>query len=224
MPWVKKGYRHGHAIPHLRKVDAKEVKKIVRKELKDDQEMKAYTDESGSTEITTTSQFVNLTDALAQGTDFNDRVGDELKIQKVDLRLSIYPNSTCAGDLVRCIVFQWHPNTVDETPVDGDLFINGGFDANRYRQMQFIDPNPAKKERLTVLFDKLIEVPAYAQVNAGHKNLIILSKKGGFRKLMKFNRALTTGTEQLYLYLVGTQTTGTTSSNYVYQFKMEYTE
>lgn len=224
MPWVKKNFRRGHPVPHLRRVDEKEVKKIVKKQIRQQQELKSYTDESGSTEITTTSQFINLTDALAQGTDFNDREGDELKVQRVSIRVSIWPNSTCAGDLVRAILFQWHPNTVDETPVDNDLFINGGFDANRYRQMQYIDPNPAKQERLTVLFDKLIEVPAYAQVNAGHRNLIISSKKGGFRKLMKFNRALTTGTEQFYLYLVGTQTTGTTSSNYVYQFKMDYTE
>lgn len=224
MPWVKKGYRHGHAIPHLRRVDKKEVKKIVRKELKNEQELKAYTDESGSTEITTTSQFINLTDALAQGTDFNDRVGDELKVSRISLRLSLWPNSTCAGDLVRVILFQWHPNTVDETPVDGDLFLNGGFDANRYRQLQYIDPNPAKKERLTVIMDKVVEIPAYANVNAGKRQFIQLSRKGGFRKLMKFNRALTTGTEQFYLYLVGTQTTGTTSSNHVYQFKMDYTE
>lgn len=83
----------------------------------------------------------------------NGRVGDTIKIEKLDVKLQLNCDTTYRTGAIRVFMFQWHADNFVSTPANTDLFmtsISGNTDA-------FSPPNEDNKKgrKWTMLYDKI---------------------------------------------------------------------
>lgn len=101
-------YRKKRTVP-------RNVKRYVKKELRKDVETK-YFDSSLSDFATSYSGWIQPLCNVPQGTTDRSRVGDQLVMRALMLRMHIVMNTGDVTNSVRVIVFQWHPSVALAVP------------------------------------------------------------------------------------------------------------
>jgi len=67
---------------------------------------------------------------VGQGTGDQVRIGDKIKPVSIEIKGQILANSIIDRNLMRIIVFQWHPNSTSPVPVSSDILLYTGSAAN----------------------------------------------------------------------------------------------
>jgi hypothetical protein len=138
----------------------------------------------------TTTALVYPISNPSQGVSDNQRVGDLARWLRLRFNLRVDNTATTGNDstYVRFIIFCWHIDTTDYTPLASDVLLNNTFLA----QPNF-DSLRAKK--ITILHDEIIE----SAFDWHNSQVRMLDKKLDIKS--GFNASGTTGTHQLFAYL-----------------------
>lgn len=151
MPYVKRGgqkvWRNSRTSKTMngRKLTPKQ-KKQVKTLIKNRQELKYLQYSDANRSVSTTAFITGSNFDVAQGSTDQERDGDRFQwCGTMDFRISLVAGDTY--NLLRCIIFQWHP---DYVPVVTDLLIVGP-SGNQDVWSQY---NHDKRQQYTILFDK----------------------------------------------------------------------
>lgn len=145
----------------------------------------------------------------AQGTTDNNRIGDEIKMKSLRIHLQILKNSaaTTSFEFVRFVIFQWRPSSQFLAPSAAQLFLTDpSTGAISYRSFYSVDT----KAEYSILYDKTwtfngLPLDLTHQFNQYHNFNVSLRKAA---KNIQFHAALTTGSHQLYYYIIGATAAG----------------
>lgn len=132
-----------------------------------------------------------------QGPAFNERIGDQIKVQSIQLNYQVVANAdmpATAGFTWRLTIFQWHSNNTTP-PVQGDIL---NIVAGSPPAFKFF--NTTRKALFSVLLDVSGTVNGDGSVTASGNTVTGLMKTTLFpkRSILDFNKGLDTGMNQLY--------------------------
>lgn len=167
------------------------IKKITQQDLE-----KKHHDTQIAINISNATFATDILDPPQNTTD-TGRIGDQIRIESVScsLRLAHTINAT-----MRVMVVQWHDNTADNNINATDMFqfaLTGAvFDANTINNIYNIDQTP----KFTVLYDKKHTFNPNYSAGLISKTLNLYFDKG-FRKQVKFNEAVLSGVNKMFLLL-----------------------
>lgn len=92
--------------------------RVVAKQLEEEVEMKAYDRAEIINTVPDTGAIYSLSNTLPQGTGFNQRIGDKIKIKSLYCRVECVANSAATFNNLRVIIFRW---LSQGSPVVGDI-------------------------------------------------------------------------------------------------------
>ncbi len=109
-----------------------------------------------TTTATSQSGVITYVSGVAQGTDFNNRVGDSIKVQHITL--TGYFTRAGTDGVARIILFRDTENQ-GASPVGSDLLNNTGSVNVVTSQINWFNHNPnAEKNRFVILFDEMVAI------------------------------------------------------------------
>lgn len=173
----------------------KQVKSLIRHV----QELKYHVTEAIGQQISTTPTIQDLT-AITQGDTDQTRDGDRLQLAgKIDFRFHLFIGDS--SNVVRVIIFQWHPNS---TPSAGQILLNGPTGVIDYLSTYSHD----NRQEYRILFDKVYsligdgvaDVSAYTTLTQIVRVYRISLKKA--TKMVQFAAATVDGTNKIYILRV----------------------
>jgi hypothetical protein len=176
-------------------VSKSEVKQIVKSLLKEVQELKIFVTQGTSVATDYTGAVYDMS-AVTQGDTDVSRDGDRIQIAELSFKWTAVVGD--AYNLVRCILFQWIPDSaVGTPPVTNVIQTNGSINAPlSYRSIDFV-------KDVYVLYDKTVYVQTYHPVEV---NSVVLRKFHD--KQMQFTGA-TSRTNGLFLLLISDSSAAT---------------
>lgn len=129
----------------------------------------------------------------AQGTTDLTRIGDKITIRGLDIRMHLTSSDTY--NIIRCIIFQWYPNTsITSAPV-GSQILN---DVTTY---PYISPYVHDyTNQYGVLYDKMFTLSSLADTIT--RVVKIKPRLKYCKKTINFSAAGTNGSNKLYMLLV----------------------
>lgn len=180
--------RHKKAVgAKLNKREIREVKRIVGSESESKYQITQNVN-VGISAAPVGPAMLNLI-SPGQGISGSQRTGDKIHIKQMQIRMSlIYGDAT---NYIRCIFFQWIPNTATQAPTAGAILDNP---ANGIL-------TPMNQVNQGVLFRPLLD-RTYSLVSSGSNAVLFRafrlygSRLG--RKTLQFNPAATTGFNQIF--------------------------
>jgi hypothetical protein len=146
---------------------------------------------------TSTPTFTDLT-ALTVGTGQNNRNGIEITLRKMTCNWSATVNVTDVHNIVRFVVFKWHPSNSTDTPTAAKLFFDGG--SATPSNCPFVGTKPS---RFKVIYDKVVDLDAAHVVVSGSSKL-----QGVKGEEIGFDFGVNSGTDHLYLCTVSDSSLG----------------
>lgn len=164
-------------------------------------------------EVNTTGNFQCLSD-ITQGDGDNERLGDTLMLKSITGNMNFIAGSAGTVSAVRCVIFQWKPdNNVDAPAVNKILF-----DATN---VPYLSNFVIDQSKFRVLKDWLFHV---GPVSGASNNLVLkrVNIYKDFKEKIEYQGAGTTGSNQIYIMVIGNNTTGTTAPNYYYHLRLKY--
>ena len=87
---------------------------------------------------------------IAQGTDYTQRIGNSIKMQRIEVRCRIFQNPTATQTVVRCSLVR-DLDGAGTIPTTSDIFENVGGISAPLTQFDFLN-----RKRFSVLYDELI--------------------------------------------------------------------
>lgn len=174
------------------KMDTKKIKAIVREELKEDVEVKYLLTNHQSLSIDTTGELYSLTN-VSQGTGDSNRIGDEIKISALELRINaLYGDTT---NYLRIIVFQWLANDDISAPIVGDVLYDA---SSSIPYVLSYYNNDTLGSDYSVLYDKVHSLNNTYKTNFS-QNIFIPMKYA--KKKVQYVAGTTNGSHKLYILL-----------------------
>lgn len=170
------------------------VKGIVNKKLQEIPEKKYY-DTTVNSSIGFTPVFYNLTQ-ISQGTTSYNRVGDDIQLLSIYIRLklSIYDTT----NIFRVVLFQWFDDGIDDAPAWEKIFQYPSTTAptvpNQLMSPLAIDKN---QNKFKILFDKYFKLDVDDQ-----EEIMELFYKKNFNKKILYKSGSNFGLNHIYLMLV----------------------
>lgn len=138
----------------------------------------------------------------AQGDTDQTRDGDKAKLVSCYMKLSIEKGSAGADfQFCRVIVFQWHQNTADASTPDINDILSGSSNINNF--LEPINHDKMMANNFTILYDKIHEICPTRYPVINKKISLKYAKKG-----VQFNGGASTGTDQLFMWVVSDVDTG----------------
>jgi len=193
-------------------LDSGKVRKIVRSVLKSDADVKRYVFNSGASSVafTYTPAYIQLTPIPTQGSGDSERVGDEIRLQYINLRLRLV-GSGSLPDVARVIIFRWRPQS--------DLGTNNPNYDDIMQSAPTIDYqscmsgyNYKNKQNYVILKDMFVNFGTNTNVRS-------YNLKINCRNIKQTFIGEDTSTNQIYMFLVGE---GLPTNTYVYNAEMAY--
>lgn len=101
-----------------RKTTVAKVKAIVRREIRSAEPVHYIDEYSTGTEVSSTMQFVDLSDAISQGDTVTSRQGDTIRVHKMVGRLALLRDSTATVSpfFARIMLIKWWPDSASDAP------------------------------------------------------------------------------------------------------------
>lgn len=192
----------------LKPYEKRQVKSIVKKEILKEAEIKHH-DTNLAINVSNSTFATDCTDMVQDNTD-TSRNGDKVKLQSIYLTAVLGGAATAI--INRIMLVQWHDNSADNSINQGDIFqfFTTSFDSNTVNSPLNID----QAAKFTVLMDRRYPIqPAYAGASNEHVLRVYLKK--GFRKTIRFNEAVTSGQNKIYLLVFSDSTTAGALNGYV---------
>lgn len=173
----------------LSKAQRFEVSKIASRQISRRSENKAY-DRTYNSSVGWGGQILDLS-AVTQGDTSSTRDGDSLYVRGVSVRGNIVPAD--ATNTVRALVFQWSPNSSDDSPsIDEVLEITSSAnDVHAYY-------HKGDSQKYTILWDK-----TYALSSTSNDNQVF--NTGWLRpkvKKLQFSAGVSSGTNHIYFLIL----------------------
>jgi hypothetical protein len=97
------------------------IKQVVHRVLKSNRELKYFDTTILTTNSTVTVGITNLS-AVPQGVGQSMRVGDEMWLDHVEVRMNITTANADIFSIMRWLLLIWHPNTASVFPAGGNIF------------------------------------------------------------------------------------------------------
>jgi len=120
-----------------------EIRKLINIETKPLDTIKTAT-------VVNTTGFTQCVSEIAQGTDFTNRVGDSIKLQKIMCRLRLYQNTGATETTLRVVCFR-DLDGYGTAPTTADLFETVGVVSAPLSPFKWLN-----MDRFSVLYDELI--------------------------------------------------------------------
>lgn len=211
MPYRKRYYGRRKRI-YRRKV-SRAVKRYVKRMFTVQEEPKVYTTPPTVVNLvgsTGAAQLVRLS-GVPQGTADSQRVGDEIKLKKLELFLQYSIASTSRDTMFRAILFRWKQvDNVGVSPVTGDVC--GGI-LNAYSH--------DNRSIVKVLYDSGVRHIS----DTGNRGLDIHKWINLRQSRIDFQLAGTSGTNHIYLWLACQDGQGIAGNqNVTYSAQLTYTD
>lgn len=171
----------------------------------------------------TNTPFTVDLSAIPQGDAYSQRDGDRCALSSLYLQYYIVRDSgvtTLTTDDVRVIVVRWKPDSAVDEPTVSDLLENST-SAGYYRHSPIVF-DKARRGKFTLLYDAVhatISPRTDSQRGWVVSRRITIPLKG---KRIKFNAGATTGRGKIYMWVGGTQTSGTEDSFIQYFAQTRY--
>lgn len=210
----KRNYKPYKKQAHLSKAQRADVKKIIEKigELKYKNINAAQTI---AVQIPTITHMTNI----PQGTTDNDRIGDELRLEKSYLRL--FCGSQSPRNTLRVLFFQWIPDNTNP-PTSADILLVGSSGTQDYTSQY----NHDKRHLFKIIFDQTYTLVGDGQAATSpnqdssvqfHQYTLDFT-----RPKVQYDAASTTvGSNQLYIMYMGDQN-GAAAPFMFYTLKLMY--
>lgn len=227
---MKKNYRN-YRSKKLPKSTEKMVHKIVKKELKDDEEEKQF--QVGGNSIAFYGALAGITFSPlcipAQNITDSTRVGDAIKLRNVTLKIGLY-NGTGGGantsNFARIVIFQFNQDVVSGTPLASNMFINGGGAA---AINVFSSRNHDFLHIYHVLYDKTVRlvggVGATTSVSSQYTQFLTIKVPLKYaKKKIQYTGASVFAINQLYLCVLGDQGSVAVNPTYTYDCVTKYSD
>ncbi len=119
----------------------------------------------GTSQAGTVGQLNNM----AQGADFNQRVGDSIRTQRLQFKAHVKMAAAATQTVVRVIIFRDHENTgTAAAPVGSDLLTRAGNPevvCSPYNYFNY-PQGPMSPGRFTVLYDEAVTLSITGEQNA----------------------------------------------------------
>lgn len=169
------------------------TKKYVRSVVNREIETKHDNTEINATATLSTPLWYDLT-SFSQGVTGLTRVGD--RIRPIKLRINHTAVASTSTNRMRVVIFQWHPNTANHTPS-----LSTFIDANAGYEIQ--GPlHPDYRQQFTLLKDVYW---TFDNVTGPGIRSMILNIRP--KKTIEFNPAANTGTNHVYMLVMGDNNT-----------------
>lgn len=203
--------------PKKAKKASQAVKSYVDRRLKSLGEMKHhFVGRSTAFESTNQSRTVVLSE-VAQGDSRLSREGKEIDVRGLQVRYYCDPSANCTGDRVRIILWQFKGNTADVTVVgDSGQCDEVLFEQSTSAYTRLASPFKQDVKDYKILYDKMHIIPAFASDNyRSHSDQRMVVVNIAAKKLLNkiaFNASANTGTNHIFLTVLGNLASGTTAS------------
>jgi len=208
-----------HKQRGLNKTEKKQVNKLINKKF----ELKFFTQAYFQTvPISVVPQQMSV---VPQAITDSARIGDTMTMKSIQIRgqLEKATLDVLDSNYVRVIIFQWHPNTVNLTPTNAQLFLNDPSTASIMWRSFYIKDN---REQFTILYDRIFKLTGFLANNNGttQSSYVInqFVKIRFMKKIIQFSNASVNGENQIYLTTLGTSATNPPSLQL--SFRFNYTD
>lgn len=201
----------GFVIPMLGKYATSIAMEWLNSEIK-------YVTTTVSGVITTTSGY-NLLNGVAQGTDYNQRVGNSIRILGLDWLLQVYNQHADANQQYRYVILV-DTQTDGAAPSDAEIVEGGGAFV-----ISSLLPNiKASPERFAILHDKIFNMDA--TVNAIHYDRVKLDNLVGqdLHTLYELTTAVVAAISKGSIYFAHVSTDGVNGVTVSANFRVFYTD
>lgn len=132
------------------------VRKIVKKELRNSAEKKVYLQSTIPVNISYTGNMFDLF-LPAQGLTSQNRVGDSCQYDRLIMRLNICGASTAdSTNIVRAIIFKWHPDSAIEAPTPSDILQNTYLASALAPLAPYSPAVNAASKKFSIIYDKTV--------------------------------------------------------------------
>lgn len=187
----------------------KAIRRIAKSVVSRQKETHDFVVNTSYDESTTTATFIQLS-GVNQGTDDDQRIGEKIRPLYLDIKghCNRKNTATTTTDSIRVIVFIWRPDTAIDSPTEAKLLQDDTY--------QLLSPVNYDMPKATVLYDRIFDMPAYDVGQSPSRWYQRFRIRIPSRKLnnISFNEGALTGKHQLYVYHVGAQASGTSSSQF----------
>jgi hypothetical protein len=140
--------------------------------------------------------FIQPLTLIAQGTDYlNERVGDSIKLQRIEFKMKLLMDAASTGTVVRVILFRDLFQTGGGTPAPADLLEDVGSTYSPLSPLNYL-----LRDRFGIVSDNLVDLSSSGNQCA---TLVVDTAHEGHVKFVgTTNTTASAGPGQIYLYLV----------------------
>lgn len=157
MPYTRKRAPRKRKFVKRKRVPTNKQLATRVKKLEHTEELK-YADSYDASVITTTGYMLHLT-GIAQGDDFNQRVGEEIVAKYLNMKLRLTKAASVNAPQVRCIIFwDMQNNGVGPTFLTSTDPIQAVLDNSTVTNIMLSPHNYRTKDRYHILWDKVITI------------------------------------------------------------------
>ncbi len=151
---------------------------------------------------------------ISQGTDYTNRVGDSIKLQRIEIRNSFVKSNSSVTTTVRCILFRDLDN-YGSAPTITDVMQSSGAADAPLSSFKFLN-----RKRFSILYDELLILCANG--DQGQVNEIDMTHKGHVLYLGSGANIASQGKGGLYMLFISNE--GTNYPTYTCYSKITYTD
>ncbi len=183
-------YRHkpkSRAVP-------KATKAYVKRAVKADLELNHYDTVTTNKEVNSDQTEPFSLSAIPQGDGAEERAGDVVRLQSLDVRLLMnrVGASSTDHDLVRCVIFRWKQNSASIAPTNARIYETSTPLAQFHSE--------SLPMNMTVLYDKSFVLPPIGDEFETKFQRIKLNLRNA---KMQLNDTAVTGNNKIYISFVG---------------------
>lgn len=204
---MPKGYYKKKEKKALTKAEAKDVRKIVKYQIKSQlaPEPKYHSKNvlaSAGNLVTngTAPLFVDLTDIAQSNPNASDstRIGDQVKLQRLQVRYLIEALSTYTSGANRVVIFQWHLDNNLTAPTTALLFMNGV--SGTLDSTSPWNEDSKKSDYFTVLYDRTHVNVASADNDLIYRDIKVRTKYA--KKTIEFTSGSVFGNDHIFIVFI----------------------
>jgi hypothetical protein len=177
----------------MKAIAQREAKRVLRREtefkIKD-------TGVASPTNITTTPSIQNLT-AIAQGVADNQRIGDEARIHKIELKVAVFNNASARSQQVRFVLARFKPQSTAAPYPTAATYFDVAV-TNPVLDFQTHD----MRTQWHVLWDQ-----SFAMSDTGSNRVLMIDKVFKLDTRIDFDPAVATGSNQYFFLVLGSDGT-----------------
>lgn len=180
-----------------------------------------YNDEyQNPVDINTTATITKLSTISVGDGVYDSRQGNTIKPIDFTMRYWIYPPATCdTYGAARIILFQWKADDGAAAPTENDLL-------DEYTQTKILSRTAKEEGKIKVLYDQThlfgaVATNAMAQVPMHFR---VIKIKGKNMLTIRYDEALNTGLNQLYIYSTSTLNDALDNPHFTYHSLLRWKE